>query len=224
MINNEIYEFLKKLKDNNYKEWFHENRKTYDECRQQFIHVVELLIHAISQFDKSVAGNQPKDCIFRINRDIRFSKDKSPYKTNFGAFITPGGRNSGKAGYYIHIEPGNSFLAGGIYMPPAPVLKAIRQVIFDNYEEFLEIINESDFCKYYNDIDADKLKTRPRGFPEDFEGIEYLKLKHFTVIDIKPDADFMDADFFSKAIEEFEALYPFNRFLNNAAGEAKDRT
>jgi uncharacterized protein (TIGR02453 family) len=215
MISKETYQFLKDLQNNNYKEWFQENRKTYDACRQHFVHVVELLIHEVSQFDRSVSGNSPKNCIFRINRDVRFSKDKSPYKTNFGAFITPGGRNAGKAGYYLHVEPEGSFLAGGIYMPPSPVLKAIRKEIFENYEEFLEIIKEKDFVKYYGDFEGERLKRCPRGFPEDFEGIEYLKLKHFTVMDSKPDKDLMNADFFNTAIEEFEALYPLNRFLNN---------
>lgn len=215
MISKETYQFLKDLRNNNYKEWFHENRPVYDSCRQHFIHVVEILIHEISHFDKSISGIQPKDCIFRINRDIRFSNDKSPYKTNFGAFITPGGRNAGKAGYYIHIEPGGSFLAGGIYMPPSPILKAIRQEIFENYDEFLEIVKDKSFVKYFGDIDAEKLKTAPRGFPKDFIGVEYLKFKHYTVMDAKTDVEFMSEDFLSIVIEEFKALQPLNTFINN---------
>ena len=215
MVNKEVFDFLSAIKNNNYREWFQENKKTYEACKQSFIHTVELLISGISQFDKSIAGLLPKDCIFRINRDIRFSKDKSPYKTNFGAFITPGGRNSGKAGYYIHVEPGNSFLAGGIYMPPSPVLKAIRQEIFDNYEEFLEIVNDEEFIRNFGELEGEKLKTRPKGFPEDFEGIEFLKFKNYTVMDNKSDDEMTGNDFYNSAIDEFKALFPLIRFLNN---------
>lgn len=215
MIRKETYQFLKDLQKNNFKEWFHENKTTYNSCRHHFIHVIEILIHEIRRFDKSITGIQPKDCIFRINRDIRFSKDKSPYKTNFGAFISPGGRNTGKAGYYIHVEPGASFLAGGIYMPPAPILKAIRQEILENYEEFLGIVKAECFVKYFGAIKAEKLKTAPRGFPKEFDGIEYLKFKHYTVMDAKTDTAFMSTDFPATVIEEFKALQPLISFINH---------
>jgi len=220
MISPDIFKFLEKLKKNNNREWFQENRPEYLSCKEGFEHVVELLIHAISEFDSSVKGLEPKKCIFRINRDIRFSKDKSPYKTNFGAFMAPGGRNNGTAGYYLHLEPGASFLAGGIYMPPSPILKAIRQEIFDNYEEFLSIVTEGQFVKHFKAIDADKLKTRPKGFPEDFVGLEYLKFKHYTVLKSVTEAQLTGANFFEEAKETFRALQPLNRFLNQAVSEA----
>jgi uncharacterized protein (TIGR02453 family) len=120
------------------------------------------------------------------------------------------------AGYYLHVEPKQSFLAGGIYMPPSPVLKAIRQEIFENYDEFLKIIENKDFVKYFKAIKGDRLKTKPKGFPDDFEGLEYLKFKDYNVIDTKTDAELMDKDFFSKAIVEYKAMFEFNRFLNSA--------
>lgn len=215
MINPSVYEFLKELKDNNNREWFQENRKRYEEARQNFIHILEILIHEIGQFDHSIKGQLPKDSLFRINRDVRFSKDKSPYKTNIGAFITPKGRNGGYAGYYVHLEPDNSFLAGGIYMPPSPLLKAIRQEIFENLDEFKSIVEHAEFKNHFGEkLYGEKLKTRPKGFPEDFIGLEYLRFKHYTVAKMVKDNYVTDGDFIKNAIDTFRQLYPFNRFLN----------
>lgn len=216
MISTELFSFLKKLQKNNNRDWFHANKVEYQRCKESFIHVIELLIHAVSEFDDSVKGLEAKKCLFRINRDIRFSKDKSPYKTNFGAFIAPGGRNNGTAGYYLHIEPNNSFLAGGIYMPPSPVLRAIRQEIFENYEEFDSIVSEKEFVKHFKAIDAEKLKTKPKGFPEDFKGLEYIKFKHYTVLQPVSESELTGKDFFIQARSAYLALQPLNQFLNYA--------
>jgi uncharacterized protein (TIGR02453 family) len=221
MIQAEIFDFLKSLKENNNKEWFQANKKVYENHKQDFNHFVELVIHTINKFDKSVAGLEPKNCTYRINRDIRFSNDKSPYKTNMGAFIVPGGKNSGMAGYYIHFEPGSSFLSGGIYMPSSPALKAIRNEILDNYDEFLSIINHKDFKKHFGgELWGEKLKTRPVGFPEGFEGMEYLKFKHYTVLKEKKDKEMVHPDFIHEVEEAFKALYPLNRFLNQAVRDS----
>jgi uncharacterized protein (TIGR02453 family) len=216
MFSPEIFRFLNELSENNNRDWFHENKPVYQACRENFAHGIELVIHEIALFDKSIVGLEPKHCVFRINRDIRFSNDKSPYKTNFGAFLAPGGRNNGSAGYYLHIEPGNSFLAGGIYMPPSPVLKKIRQEIYGNYEEFLAIVQNSEFIKHFRGIDAEKLKTKPRDFPDDFVGIEYLRFKHYTVLKPYKGDEFIKEDFFEEIKKVFSAMYPLNRFLNYA--------
>ncbi len=217
MINSSTFAFLNDLKANNNREWFHDNKKRYDEARQNFIHVLEILIHEIGQFDSSIKGQLPKDALFRINRDIRFSKDKSPYKTNIGAFITPKGRNSGYAGYYVHLEPDNSFLAGGIYMPPSPILKSIRQEIFENFDEFKSIVENAEFKNQFGEeLYGDKLKTRPKGFPEDFIGMEYLRFKHFTVAKSVSDIFMTNGDFLRNTLDTFKILYLFNRFLNYA--------
>ena len=121
MITPTILEFLTLIKENNNREWFHENKALYNQAKNDFEVFVNLAINEISKFDKSIVSVDAKDCIFRIFRDVRFSKSKMPYKANFGAFIIKGGKKSPMAGYYIHVEPGNSFLAGGIYMPPADV-------------------------------------------------------------------------------------------------------
>jgi uncharacterized protein (TIGR02453 family) len=220
MISKDIFHFFNELKHNNNRDWFQSQKPRYEKNKQNFIFVLELLIHEISQFDSSIKGQQPKDCLFRINRDIRFSKDKSPYKSNMGAFITPQGRNSGFAGYYVHLEPGSSMLAGGIYMPASNVLKAIRQEIYNNFEEFEDIVNDETFVQFFgNEFFGEKLKTRPKGFDENFRGIEYLKLKHFTVSKPLSDAKVISSDFVHEAVETFEAMYPLNRFLNQVVSE-----
>ncbi len=220
MIQYEVFDFFNQLQQNNNREWFQAHKGEYDKYRQGFVHFAELVIHAISEFDKSVIGLEPKNCIYRINRDIRFSNDKSPYKTNMGTFITPGGKNSGLAGYYVHIEPKGCFLSGGIYMPSSQNLKAIRKEIFENYDEFLEIIHNKEFKKHFGEFWGEKLKTRPVGFPNDFEGLEYLKLKHFTVIKEKKEKEMVDPDIILEISQVFKALYPLNRFINQAIKEA----
>ena len=215
MLSKNILAFLSDLKENNYKEWFHENKTRYQTVKKEFEQFIAHTIAEIAQFDSSVKNLEPKNCIFRINRDIRFSNDKSPYKTNFGGFIVPGGKNAGYAGYYVHIEPGNCFLAGGIYMPPPDRLKAVRTEIFENTEDFKKIINSADFKKHFKEISSeDQLKTAPKGFPKDFIDIDLLKHKHYTVI--KPINDqFITSDkFYTEVKETFKALYPFNRFIN----------
>ena len=216
MISKNLFLFLRELKQNNHKEWFHEHKPVYQTLRKQFEQLIAQTILAIAQFDDSVKTIEPKQCIFRINRDIRFSKDKSPYKNNFGAFIAPGGRNSGLAGYYIHLEPDNCLLAGGIYMPPPDRLKAVRTEIFENTEEFKKIIHHKNFKKHFGKIISDKmLKTAPKGFPKDFNDIDLLKYKHYTVIKKVPE-DMVTSDKFTAEVSQtFKALYPFNRFIND---------
>ena len=217
MLSKNLLRFLTDLKENNYKEWFHENKPTYQIVKKEFEQYIAHTIADISQFDNSVKNTDPKKCIFRINRDVRFSKDKSPYKSNFGGFIVPGGRNAGFAGYYIHIEPGNSFLAGGIYMPPPDRLKAIRSDIYENTDEFKTIINNKNFKKHFKEITSEnKLKTAPKGFPKDFEDIDLLRHKHYTVIKYINEELITSDKFVDEVRETFKALYPFNSFINEA--------
>ncbi|MGC9374751.1 MAG: DUF2461 domain-containing protein [Bacteroidales bacterium] len=216
MISKNLFHFLRELKQNNHKEWFYAHKPVYQILRKQFEQLIAQTILDIAQFDYSIKNIEPKQCIFRINRDIRFSKDKSPYKTNFGAFIAQGGRNAGYAGYYIHLEPDNCFLAGGIYMPPADRLKAVRTEIFENTDEFKQIIENKNFQKHFKEIlQDDMLKTAPKGFPKDFADIDLLKYKHYTVMK-KISEEQVTSDTFADEIKEtFNALYPFNRFINN---------
>jgi len=211
----EIFNFLTTLRENNNREWFLENKVRYNQHRDSYAQFIELLIFEISQFDGTVKGLLPKDCIYRINRDIRFSKDKSPYKTHFGAYIVPGGKKSGKAGYYFHIEPGNSLVAGGIYMPETTVLKRIRQDIYENFDEFNSIVTEEKFVSTFGGLKGDKLKTPPRGFPKDSTGIEYLKFKQFGAVAEITDEDMMVPNLLDKVISKFRVLSSLILYLNH---------
>jgi len=217
MINKETFQFLSALKKNNNKEWFDENRTVYSKQKNEFETFISIVITEIAKFDKESALTTAKASIFRINRDIRFSNDKQPYKPNFGAFVAKGGRNGLRAGYYIHVEPGACFLAGGIYMPPAPVLKVIRNEVYSNVDEFREIVTTPDFINHFGtELSGEKLRSAPRGFPKDFPEIDYLKYKHYTVLKNVPDAVYQKPQFIGEVIDVFSTMAPFNLFLNRA--------
>ncbi len=215
-MNSTIIDFLKKLAGNNEREWFRKNKDMYVKAKQEFELETSIFLSEIAKFDKSVSGLQPKDCIFRIFRDVRFSKDKSPYKTNFGTYMSKEGRKGGYAGYYLHIEPDNYFLAGGVYMPPSPVLRAIRNEIYHNLQEFKEILAAKSFKKYFGEIEGAKLISPPRGFPKEFTGADLLKYKDYNVLHYLTEQQLTDKDFISYAVIIFREMMPFNRFLNQA--------
>jgi uncharacterized protein (TIGR02453 family) len=177
---------------------------------------VQGVIDRIILFDPIIKGLEAKSCVFRINRDIRFSNDKSPYKSHFGAFIVRGGKKNGDkyAGYYFHIEPGASIMAGGAYTPPAPWLSAIREKISDSPEEFMKITGEKDFIKYFKSIDGEKLKTAPKGYPKDHPQIELLKYKSYLVVNEAPDKLVLSKDYMDHVVNVFKAMKPLNDYLN----------
>lgn len=214
MITEKYFDFLSGLKENNDKIWFTENKPIYEKLKSDFEKIVSELINEVSIFEPKVSILKPKDCVFRIYKDVRFSKDKLPYKTNMGAFFVPGGKKSGMAGYYLHIEPNNCFLGGGIHMPQPPVLKNIRDEVYCNYENFLKIISEKNFVKYFKTISGSKTTLMPKGFPKDFAGADYLKFKDFTVIHEVNDNFLTDKNALKNTIEIFKAMKPFNDFLN----------
>ncbi|WP_299581910.1 DUF2461 domain-containing protein [uncultured Sunxiuqinia sp.] len=216
-----LLNFLTDLRKNNNRDWFNDNRKRYEEGKEQMLFFTELLIQEIHKFDESVPLIDPKDCLFRIFRDVRFSHDKSPYKTHMGSFIAPGGRKSRMAGYYIHVEPGNSFLGGGIWRPEAAELKAIRSEIYHHPEGFKEVIHDADFKNYYPSIEGEKLKTAPKGFPKDFEDIDLLRYKSYTFGLSLDDQTVLSDDFVGIAVDAFRELSKANRYLNYALGRWK---
>lgn len=217
MLSQNLIQFLYNLRDNNNREWFHNNNEIYQIVKKEFEQFIALVIMEISQFDSSIKNVNPKDCIFRINRDIRFSNNKSPYKNNFGGFIVPGGRNAGYAGYYVHIEPENCFLAGGIYMPPADRLKAVRTEIYENIDVFKKIIYNKEFVKYFGELSVeDKLKQPPKGFPKDFSDIDLLKYKHYSVLRSVSEELVLSKQYIKETIETFKVLFPFNQFINES--------
>lgn len=211
-----IISFLKYLSRNNNKEWFHENKARYEEARKEFETFINSLITEIAKFDKDIANLTAKDCMFRIYNDVRFAKNKPLYKTNFGGYIAKGGKNRGHAGYYFHIEPGNCFLAGGIYMPQPDTLKALRKEIYYNYKEFCSILSNKSFKKYFHELGEDKTSRVPIDFPKDFEGAEMLKYKSYTVISPLTGEQLLSDKLNTYAISVFKALVPLNKFLNRA--------
>jgi uncharacterized protein (TIGR02453 family) len=212
-----ILDFLTRLQENNNREWFHANKGLYDEAKAEFEAFVNSLIPAIANFDDSVKFMTAKECIFRIFRDVRFSKDKSPYKTNFGAFMAKGGRKNHGPGYYFHIQPGECFLSGGVWMPDPETMKKIRQEIYYNIDEFKQILNDRNFVKYFSGIDEwDKQKTAPREYPKDFPDIDLLKNRSFTVSHAIDPVLIHSDGLFDYAIKVYKVMQPYNAFLAKA--------
>lgn len=216
MILKNTLTFLEQLEKHNNRVWFHENKKQYETAKKEIENFINELIPEVKKFDNEIDILSAKECMFRIYRDVRFSKNKLPYKTNFGAFIAKGGRKGGNAGYYLHIEPRKSFLGGGVYMPDPDSLKAIRQEIYYNHTEFEKIINNKIFKKNFNILEGEKLKRPPKDFPAGFPDIELLKYKSYVVLHGITDEDVKSANFFKYILIIFKAMYPLNCFLNRA--------
>lgn len=220
LITQSTFKFLKDLKQNNDRDWFLANKPRFEEAKKEFEVFIDQMIGTISKFDNSIAHHSAKDCIFRIYRDVRFSKDKSPYKTHFGAHISSAAKRSeihSRAGYYIHIEPGGgSMLAGGAYLPQGPWIKAIRQEISYNANDFKKIINDSVFKDYFGEMEGEKLKRAPKGYEPDHPEIELLKYKSFLAVNKCTDKQVFAKDFLDHCANTFKVLYPFDRFLNRA--------
>lgn len=214
-----IYSFLQELKENNNRDWFEENKGRFKELRKTFEDLVQKMIAHLAEKEPGLAGLKAKDCIFRIYRDVRFSHDKTPYKTSFSACIAPGGRKSDKAIRYLHLEPGNTMLAGGIYQPDAARLKKIRQEIDYNATPLKSIIEDENFKKFFDGLRGDQLKRPPKGYDTEHPDIELLKYKSFTVFYQVPNQQVLREDFFEEAMEVYEAMTPFNAYLNEAVAE-----
>jgi uncharacterized protein (TIGR02453 family) len=215
-IKKSTLDFLTGINCNNNRDWFLANKPQYQDARDNFESFVQALINEIVLFEPVMKGLEAKSCVFRINRDIRFSNDKSPYKSHFGAFMVRGGKKNGDkfAGYYFHIEPGKSIMAGGAYTPPTPWLSAIREKISDTPDEFIKITKAKDFIKYFGAIDGEKLKTAPKGYPSDHPNIELLKFKSYLVVNEAPDKLVLSKDFMEHVVNVFKAMKPLNDYLN----------
>ena len=206
-------QFLRNLEKNNNRDWFNENKTLYQEAQQDVISFVEKLIEEMADFDEEMGKLEAKKSVFRIYRDTRFSKDKTPYKTNFGAGLGMGKGNK-ISGYYLHIEPGKSFLAGGVYKPEPSVLKTIRQEISAFGDEFKAILEQDEFRNYFRGLSVeDKLKKVPQGFEKDDKMAEYLKLKHFIVTHPISDEQLLSENAVKEFTKIFKAMKPLNDFL-----------
>ena len=219
MLEPQTLRFLSRIKKNNNKAWFDSHRTDYETARIDFSNFIQLVIDHLQKSDTTITGLTSKDCMFRINRDIRFSKDKTPYKSNLSASIKRGGRKSVFAGYYFHCSPATSFAGGGLWMPEAAALKKVRQEIDYNWQEFQSVVKEKRFRKIFGDIyqgDDVKLSTTSKGYEKDHPAINYLKLKSFIAETGFTDGELTKGSLHRKTIEAFEALEPLLNFINRA--------
>ncbi|PKP20573.1 MAG: TIGR02453 family protein [Bacteroidetes bacterium HGW-Bacteroidetes-19] len=209
-------DFLQDLANNNNREWFNANKPRYEKAKKNFELFAQDLLTHLQSIDGSLASIELKQCLYRIYRDARFSKNKDPYKTHFGVYIAKnGGRNSLFAGYYFHLDPNESFFGGGIYMPQPEYLKVLRKEIYYQIDEFKGILNEPNFKKYFPGIDPiDKLVKAPVGFPKDFPEIELLKNKHYFASHIFPMQRAVDGDFNSFVYEGMSNVKTLVDFIN----------
>lgn len=220
MITPSTIKFLKDLKKNNNKPWFDAHRKDYEMAKSDFAGFIQKIIDTLGKKDITIKDLKAKDCMFRINRDVRFSKDKSPYKTNFGASINKGGRKAmNSAGYYFHLEPGNSFIGGGLYQPMPDVLKKVRQEIDYNFADFKKIISSKKFISVYKELDKSNefsLSRVPKGYEPDNPAAGYLKLKSYIAMIPISDKELLSKELTKKTLNTFETLMPLLTFINNS--------
>ena len=215
MVN--ILQFLQDLQFNNNREWFMANKARYDEAHKLFLDFAARYIERLAaEVDPQLAGLQPKDCVWRIYRDVRFSADKRPYKDWFGVFpAIKGGKKSLRGGYYVHFQPGNCMFCGGIWNPPADLLKALRVEIEANYEEVEEIMAQPAWQKYFGDFDTDwMLKKVPAGFDPNFVHADWLKRKMYTFSTPLTDKQMCAPDLLDRVVELAKVAKPMNDFLN----------
>jgi len=219
MLKKETLNFIKEVAENNNREWFAEHKSRYEEAKADVLTLVATIIPKLAKVDPALSAEaDPKKSLMRIYRDVRFSKNKDPYKTNFGIWFSTK-KGSNEPGYYLHIQPGNSFLAGGYWMPEAPHLKLIRQEIDYNVEDFKEIINHTDFKKNFKLGVGNSLKNAPKGYDPTDPNIEFLKLKSFEATMALSDTEFFKPTLVNKLISSFQTIQPLVVFLRNAINQ-----
>ncbi len=211
--------FLEDLKQNNNREWFLANKKRYDEYKHDYHKFIEEMLAAMIPLDDSLKHLTVKDCAFRINRDIRFSKDKTPYKTHLPVWMSAGQKNTNLAGYYIQLEKGASFITGGVHWPESADLKKIRKEIAFFYDDLEKIVSEKEFRNIFGQLDRDEnyvLKNAPKDYEKDHPAIEFLKLKCFTATQKINDDMLNHKDLAKELASRLIALKPLIEFLNRA--------
>jgi len=217
MIHQETLDFLTSLKENNHKAWFDDHRKAYDAAKANALEFTSRLLAKMSVVDPGLEMLTPKDCMFRIYRDVRFSADKSPFKTHMGIVLTQGGKKSGMASYYVHIEPENAFIGGGVWMPMPEALSRIRKEIHYFYDEWNAIMTSQPFTTCFGSLDHEEgtiLKNPPKGYLADDPAIEFLKHKSFTATLQMKDVQLMNPNMVEEVSRSFTALKPMIDFLS----------
>lgn len=212
------FKFLKDLSRNNNREWFDKNKPRYQAIKADFDDYVANMLTSMIDFDPSLSGLDPKKLTFRIYRDVRFSKDKSPYKKNFSAAFSAVGKSMGKPGYYFHIQPGHeSFVAVGLFQPVPELLAQIRQEVDYNGDRLEKIFKDKKFKTYFDKFwNDDALKTMPKGYPKDHPHADWLKLKSFIVTHNFKDDEVTDAKFMKRVLDAMKSAKPLNDFLTDA--------
>jgi uncharacterized protein (TIGR02453 family) len=218
MLQASTVKFLKDLKKNNNKPWFEKHKDLYLGAKEDIEHLVEQVIEGLGKIDRDIAILKPKDCTYRIYRDVRFSKDKTPYKIHIGAYLNKGGKKTPSAGYYMHFEPGRNMAGGGLWQPMAPELNKVRQEIDYSFKEWNDILKARTFKKNFAEglEQEDMLSRPPKGYDESNPAIEYLKLKSFIVTRSFTDADVQAKSFLKDLLKTFESMKDFVDFLNRA--------
>lgn len=219
MLTKEGITFLNDLTANNNTEWMHANKKRYEQYKKDYHNLIAAVLEEIKPLDKSLEPLEIKNCTFRINRDIRFSKDKSPYKTNLGIWMTTNKNRKNSPGYYIHFEKGKCFIAGGVWCPESEELKKIRREIAFFHDDLEKVVNDKIFKKEFGELDIEEgnaLKSAPKGYDPNHPAIEFLKLKSFTVSQPIDEKWFTDKDFGKKVAQKLILIKPLNDFLNRA--------
>ena len=219
MLSKNTIQFLDDLKANNNRDWFLENKKRYEAVKKEYQQLVGDFLDAMKPLDPSLEMLEVKNCTFRINRDIRFSKDKTPYKSHLGVWLSSGAKGMNRSGYYLHLEKGASFIAGGLYCPEAPDLKKMRKEIAYFHDDLEAILNEKDFKREFKDFDRnekDTLKNPPRGYEKEHPAIEFLKLKSFECSQRIDFSEVTKKDFVATMSKKLIALKPLNDFINRA--------
>ena len=222
MLTKPTIDFLEDLKENNNREWFTAQRKRYEQAKAEFEKTVEEILHGLAQFQENLVNTKTKDCIFRINRDVRFSKDKSPYKQWFAAAFGAGGRKSGKMDFYLHIQPNETFLGGGMWNPTPAQLSKLRQEIDYNAEELLRIIENENFKKAFPVIWGESLQNAPKGYSNDHPHADLLKRKQLFFMHKYSNDEVLSADFAQKVVSDAKILKPYLDFLNYIFFEESD--
>jgi uncharacterized protein (TIGR02453 family) len=213
-IDKSTLKFLAELTEHNTREWFNENKKRYEEARKNYLVFLEDMLHEMQSFEPAAHNQNAKDLVFRIYRDVRFSHDKRPYKDHFGAYIADGGRKSVLPGYYLHLASNDrSFVAGGLWMPPAEQLKAVRQEIDYNLDEFKSIVESQGFKKRFGSISGEQLKTTPKGYDKENPAIEYLRYKSWNALMPLSDKVILSSSLMDTLMDAMKALKPLNDFL-----------
>jgi uncharacterized protein (TIGR02453 family) len=212
-------QFLDDLKAHNNRDWFLDNKKRYEIFKKDYQQLVADFLNLLKPLDPSLAMLEVKNCTFRINRDIRFSKDKSPYKSHLSIWFSSGVKGQNRSGYYVHLEKGGSFIAGGIYAPEANDLKKIRKEIAFFQDDLEAILDEKQFKSIYGSFDRNEtntLKNAPKDFEKDHPAIELLKLKSFTVSRQFDSNEILENDFVPNTVSALIVLKPLNDFINRA--------